>query len=65
VVGGSSSTREAAVLGYPTQVSSPRAAWRKEEHFSATAASVDFQGCRLVRCGPAVIEAVSFRRGTH
>lgn len=44
---------------------SPRAAWRKEEHFSAIAVSVDCQSFRSVRCGPTVMEAVSFRKGTH
>lgn len=44
-----SSSREAAALGYPIQVQSPAAAWRKEESFFGVTASADSECCGLVR----------------
>lgn len=44
----SSSSRE-AVLGYAAHVSSPGAAWRREEPFSGITASVDSECCGVRR----------------
>ena len=57
-------SREAAALGYPTQVSSPMAARRKEESFSGVTASADSKCCGLVRHMGLQSWRLFFGRGT-
>ena len=59
-----SSSREAAALGHPIQVSSPTAARRKEESFSGVTASADSECCGLVRQVGLLSQRLFFSRGT-
>lgn len=59
-----SSSRGAAALGYPIQVSSPVAAQRKEEPFSGVTASANSEWCLLVRHMGLRSQRLFFSRGT-